>query len=641
MSDHSSSVYNNTCLKVPKKSNTERFNQKFLSELHNEVTKNFNDRMKADLMKSPRGDVRMFIDFFDSIPEYDDVNHLSNKDFYRKLENLKEKQRVFCQRMNNELKFATKDTTCIDDFKNRHTDYKNSSAVDNENPRVFCGTPTPKKSSQERYLPDENLSLSDMMLSKPPSRRSVRIETPSMNSSPELTSKHHHPPHKWQNMLLENRKHLNHDWDELVNDDLNSVEKTPLPLETRSAPNSPTRTRKCSLEEYDGITVPRPFKMTVRDEENKIVDELLLKIKGKEEKPHLFKAHDVPIESQIPLFDKIMEDQHKRSQKVKQKRKADLQAQMRPFSFTRRDEEIQELTKTFSKSLPCVYYDDIPVKVKKFRAKPIPRNLFSNYIYKKMHEDEFYRALQKKVRAEEMLKQASLPPSMAKREHSRSKIDVCPRSYRELYSSEERDTPIKKHRHNYKKQKRRVPSAVSRNSTESRTPSSLDMSSINRSNLAAVLRIQSAKKRIEMDITRKLEEAKLKEEAIWREKLMRKKSVWQALAYSHEEDLAMRLQQRRDEEKLRNEEHRLRMELMLGRVNQQPTLFERQSQIKFSKPLERNDCNEEYKSLKKNNRKPRSKSMSSGFSDAKSVTNKTMIEKNSLQSAKHSIKEST
>lgn len=48
------------------------------------------------------------------------------------------------------------------------------------------------------------------------------------------------------------------------------------------------------------------------------------------------------------------------------------------------------------------------------------------------------------------------------------------------------------------------------------------------------------RRRLEMEMTRKLEEAKLKEEARWREKVMRKKPVWQTLAYSHEEDLAMR-----------------------------------------------------------------------------------------------------
>lgn len=78
----------------------------------------------------------------------------------------------------------------------------------------------------------------------------------------------------------------------------------------------------------------------------------------------------------------------------------------------------------------------------------------------------------------------------------------------------------------------------------------------------------------------KLEEARVKEEARWREKIMRKKPVWQSLAYSHEEDLQMRLRMRKDEERLRNEEHRLRMELMFGRVSQQPTLFERQSQVR-------------------------------------------------------------
>lgn len=34
--------------------------------------------------------------------------------------------------------------------------------------------------------------------------------------------------------------------------------------------------------------------------------------KPKEEKSEQFRAHDVPIESQVPLFDKIMADQERR-----------------------------------------------------------------------------------------------------------------------------------------------------------------------------------------------------------------------------------------------------------------------------------------------------------------------------------------
>lgn len=50
-----------------------------------------------------------------------------------------------------------------------------------------------------------------------------------------------------------------------------------------------------------------------RDEEDKLVEEILARNKKtKNEKPEMFRAHQVPIESQIPLFDKIMEEQEMR-----------------------------------------------------------------------------------------------------------------------------------------------------------------------------------------------------------------------------------------------------------------------------------------------------------------------------------------
>lgn len=54
-----------------------------------------------------------------------------------------------------------------------------------------------------------------------------------------------------------------------------------------------------------------------------------------------------------------------------------------------------------------------------------------------MHEDEFYRALQKKIRAEEMLKASSLPPSMAKREKNQQKQSICPRTLKELETEDD------------------------------------------------------------------------------------------------------------------------------------------------------------------------------------------------------------
>ncbi|XP_076268836.1 uncharacterized protein LOC143201585 isoform X1 [Rhynchophorus ferrugineus] len=619
MYNHTLSVYNNSCLTVPRNPNNDKpqtlYDQKFLHDLHNEVTKNLNQKMKATIIDSTKNESNSFIDFYDSIPEYHEINHLSNQEFYKKLERLKEKQKEFNDYLKTQIKFDLKDSEWIDDYKHLRIDDKDIKSTPKQRKsslKPFCPTPIPKRSFfDDDYLSDRECNT------KPPSRRSVRIETPSTKSSPDLTMERSYP-RSFMQQQPDDEKTLHSEWG-----DLTTEENTPLPTEIKSAPSSPMRNRKTTeTDGYDGITIPKPFQMTVRDEENKIVDELFLKInKPKEEKPQQFRAHNVPIESQIPLFDKIMEDQQRRSFIAKEKRKAALQAEMKPFSFTRRDEEIQELSKQFSKSLPCVYNDEVPLKIKKFKAKPIPKNLFSNYIYKKMHEDEFYRALQKKVRAEEMLKHASLPPSMAKREKSKPKADVCPRSYRDLelestvhkskkipnyqayhdqyereleelkkefISTSPRPFKLKSGRRDRKSKKHsyRSSSATSKSSkcsSDARTISSLDMSSINRSNLAAVLRIQSARRRLELDMMKKLEEAKLQEEARWREKIMRKKPVWQALAYSHEEDLAMRLQLRRDEEKLRHEEHRLRMQQMLGRVNQQPTLFERQSQIRFPK----------------------------------------------------------
>lgn len=82
-----------------------------------------------------------------------------------------------------------------------------------------------------------------------------------------------------------------------------------------------------------------------------------------------------------------------------------------------------------------------------------------------------------------------------------------------------------------------------------------------------------------MEMCKKLEEAKLMEETRWREKVLRKRPAWQGIAYSHEEDLAIRLQLRKDEARIRDEQHRHVMELMYGRVDRIPTLFERQTTL--------------------------------------------------------------
>lgn len=76
---------------------------------------------------------------------------------------------------------------------------------------------------------------------------------------------------------------------------------------------------------------------------------------------------------------------------MKRRSKDNLKSKMKPFSFTKREEEEQALTRRLSKSSPQLSFDCAMYKTKPFKAKPVPKNLFSNYVYAKMHEDEFYR----------------------------------------------------------------------------------------------------------------------------------------------------------------------------------------------------------------------------------------------------------
>lgn len=83
-----------------------------------------------------------------------------------------------------------------------------------------------------------------------------------------------------------------------------------------------------------------------------------------------------------------------RSKQVKQRSKEALKAQMNLFSFTKREEEISDITRRLTKSSPDLFLCfDKQKKPKQFRAKPVPKNLFSNYAYQKMNEDEYYRYL--------------------------------------------------------------------------------------------------------------------------------------------------------------------------------------------------------------------------------------------------------
>lgn len=59
---------------------------------------------------------------------------------------------------------------------------------------------------------------------------------------------------------------------------------------------------------------------------------------------------------------------------------------MKPFSFTKREEKGQD-----GMCERAIHVLPKSKKKKRFRARPVPKNLFSNYFYEKMREDDFFR----------------------------------------------------------------------------------------------------------------------------------------------------------------------------------------------------------------------------------------------------------
>lgn len=279
MSSHNRAVFNHSCLRVPRnplnKQPVTVYEQSYINEIENKVRKLSLDSNETQLKMKPiknyNGDCfRTFIDFFDSIPNYEDVNHLSNRDFYRKLEHLKEKQRTYCDYL-----YESKDEPVwMEDCKKLRSNNDREKKVrspQKSSLKPFCATPTINKPYKQHDEDDSFISTSDKeVVNKPPSRRSVRIESPSEKISPENSPEVEYFRSKSRaNISSASSKGKNsfcndNAWDDITMDDLKLDSQRATPLEgTRSAPSSPNKCKQ-SVGWKDTITIPKPFQMTIR-----------------------------------------------------------------------------------------------------------------------------------------------------------------------------------------------------------------------------------------------------------------------------------------------------------------------------------------------------------------------------------------
>ncbi|KPI92349.1 Protein FAM161A [Papilio xuthus] len=571
-------------------------------------------------------------DFYRSIPDYNDINHLPSSEFYSTLKKLREKKRAvlglpaeytkehFYKNENHSL-YNKQPSGCSNDG-----DDDKCNKVKNTKPNNIARR---KKSVEKKDIEHLNLHLANktgnIVNDKIPGSCLKVNQTKSQDLYNKDCGKSKSRNHSACSISWHDDK-VGRDKCEIDKKfakffqlkDIDSCNRDEF--RTQSMPSSPLRSKsfRSSSRNRKTLTIPKPFKMTLRDDDERIVNGLRTIQKSfsddmldqKRERKQ-FRARPVPIESRIPLYDKILEDQAMRRAITKINSEAELRAQMKPFSFTRREENgMAEVCERAVHILPK------PKKKKRFKARPVPKNLFSNYFYDKKKQDEFFRSMNRRIRSEEMLRSANYPGSMATRDRSRLStpaahsdlpVDPSPAAPSTLSSDRARCSSPSKGcksskddfittspqpfrfktaaRANQKMldiaqkvyQSGKNTDSISDCIAKPRVYSALELkgAAAGRSNLAALLRAESVRRRFEIEAANSLAEQRRRIELRQRDRQLRSKPAWHLVKNNHEEDIAMRLQTRRDEERMRREEFLHEMELMYGRVQQQPLLFER------------------------------------------------------------------
>uniref|UniRef100_A0A8D0H1F9 Protein FAM161A n=1 Tax=Sphenodon punctatus TaxID=8508 RepID=A0A8D0H1F9_SPHPU len=200
-------------------------------------------------------------------------------------------------------------------------------------------------------------------------------------------------------------------------------------------PKSPAwkKTRRKKKEWSPKVTMPEPFQMTIREAKKKQqnvksksqieLENSLLKKQLEEEAEcqKKFRANPVPAYVFLPLYHEIMERNEERRRFVKERCRDILLASQQPFQFIEREEQRKEIRKMQVKDLSASQE-----QTKVFKAKPVPKFVYSQAINDKLKEEELYREIRIQMRAEELLHNSSLPKSkLASRDANRWRKQKC------------------------------------------------------------------------------------------------------------------------------------------------------------------------------------------------------------------------
>ncbi|OPJ83204.1 protein FAM161B isoform X1 [Patagioenas fasciata] len=176
-------------------------------------------------------------------------------------------------------------------------------------------------------------------------------------------------------------------------------------------PKSRLRPKSASSPWIPSITIPQPFKMTLREAHQKsqlMKSYTFLELDKQRDKRQSqdeaecqkqFRALPVPAHVFLPLYQEIMEQNEIRRQIATQKRKELLLATQRPFSFLEKEEKKKEAIR--QKFLAATTTNESS-KLKQV-SKKVPKSTYNSLLGDKLKEAELYREIRIQMRAKDLL----------------------------------------------------------------------------------------------------------------------------------------------------------------------------------------------------------------------------------------------
>ncbi|KAM9239371.1 protein FAM161B [Leptosomus discolor] len=182
-------------------------------------------------------------------------------------------------------------------------------------------------------------------------------------------------------------------------------------------PKSHLRPKSASSPWIPSITIPQPFKMTLREARKKSqlmksymfleLDEQRDKRQSQDEAEcqKQFRAQPVPAHVFLPLYQEIMEQNEIRRQIATQKRKELLLSTQRPFSFLEKEEKRKEAIR--QKFLAAATSNESSKQ--KQVSKKVPKSTYDPLLGDKLKEAELYREIRIQMRAKDLLESSIAP----------------------------------------------------------------------------------------------------------------------------------------------------------------------------------------------------------------------------------------